>query len=178
MKNLFVIASLLLVFTSFAQEAPSFKKPTAKSVKESSARPVTHAEAKKTFEKVWRTLQTGLKLKGNCAFSLPQDGNAITQNEVLSGIYTLYGASKASFTRAPKPIKFNLARLRKDVSPTHIVLIEKGIVDPYGLLTTATVKTLTPKQFGDVVAIAMIRITDLIHTPSQKFSPDLMRPDK
>ena len=65
MKVLLFVVPILLMPTAFAQEKKGdrVKMKEPKSVK-SSTSPVTHAEAKAVFERVWKTLGTSLKIKG------------------------------------------------------------------------------------------------------------------
>jgi hypothetical protein len=172
--------TLLLSFAAsaiiFAQEPPSFKKPTPKLPKESTSLPVTHIEAKKVLEKAILSLNKGIKLSIPMSLGFANDKNSVTKDEVLAVFRNILDAAENKFVRNPRPYKFKQERLRKDLANQYHELIRKGIVTPYGPLTTKGNGTLTPKEFGDITSFMMVRIIDLCHQPTQKFSPDLMRP--
>jgi hypothetical protein len=172
--KLAVALSVLLVGAVPAQDVPKFNKPKPKVAKEITKSPVTHAEAKQVFEKAWKALSQGLKNPRKFPLQLPNDKLPIKKNEVLSAFTILITAFEPQFRRTPRPTNFKVQRLRKDVIPGTQQMVSKGFVSPYGPLTTGTNSTLTPKEFGTAVGILMVRITDLSHMPSSKFSPSLM----
>jgi hypothetical protein len=174
MKFLFLFLVLLVASVSPAQDGGEFKKPTTKVVKASTA-PVTKAEARKVLDKAWSVLQKGLKLAGGSPVKLVADATPITKNEILAEFDLLVKASAASFKRSPRPSSFDAARFRADGNSTLISgLVIRGLVMPLGPLVTGQNGPVSTAEFGDAVGVLMARLADLCHTPSTRYSPNLM----
>ena len=178
MKNFAAAAVLLCVGFAFAQEkvqGGDFKKKQPKEVKQSAA-PVTHAEATKVFAKVWKGLASGLKVKGANPVKLPTDGKPITKDELLASIKSIVNVSTPLFKRSASPTAFQPSRFRKDFNQAaYSKLVKDGFVMPVGPLVIGSNGPVSTFEFGDAVGVMIVRIADLAHLPSRKFSPSLMK---
>ncbi|MBI1333306.1 MAG: hypothetical protein GC165_10555 [Armatimonadetes bacterium] len=178
MKYLAILVSLLLCGLAFGQgddsgvKDPKMKQP--KVIKATTA-PVTHAEAQKTFDKMWAAMAKGLKVKGSNPVALASDAKPITKNEVLAAMQKVVDQVTPMFKRSATPAAFVPARFRKDFDQTAFTkLVKDGFVMPYGPLVTGSNETVSTHDFGDAVGTLMVRISDLVHLPSRKYSPALM----
>lgn len=173
--KVFAFAFVLAVCSvGFGQAGNSeFKKPTVKVVK-STAAPVTKSEAKKTFDKVWLALTDGLSIKGKNPVKLQVVPGTVTRNEVVQAIQVLVSSTESFYKRSPKKAVYDRNRIRTDFDQSKFgKLIDEGFISPYGPLTTGKVDQLTTKQFGEAVGQVLVRVADLCHLPSRKFSPFL-----
>ncbi len=180
MKLLAAGCLLLAVAYAFGQkdkgDGPEFKKQPKKEVKTTTA-PVNHAEAAKTLQRAWDAMAKGLKLKGSNPVKLPNDAKPITKDEVLSAYRAMVLVAQPSFKRAPTPVAYNAKRFRKDFNQgTYLKLVKDGFVMPYGPLVVGSSGTVSTYEFGDSLGVFMLRVSDLAHMPSRKFSPNLMKP--
>ena len=156
-------------------ERGQLKKKTEKVVKVSAA-PVTHAEAQKTFERVWKTLSKGLKAKGPNPVKLSADGQPVTKDEVLQSIKVVVAQVEPLFKRSASPLAFKPQRFRKDLNQgAYSKLVRDGFVMPVGPLVVGKNGPLSTYEFGDAIGVLLVRISDLVHMPTRKFSPNLMR---
>lgn len=161
-------------FGQAGQQAPEFKPKATTKVKATGA-PVTRAEAAKTLDKVWKALGRGLKIQGAAPYKLVADKTPVSKDEVLASFLGIMNAAKPHFKRIPVSSKYNVKVFRADFDQAkHLGLVKLGFVMPYGPLVTGKTKTLTPFEFGDAVGVLIIRIADLAHLPSRRFSPSLM----
>jgi hypothetical protein len=153
------------------------KKKHVKAVKSTSA-PVTRAEARAVFEKAWKALATGLKVKGANPVKIASDSSPITKNEVLTAFKAVVTQVQPMFKRSATRVAFNAAKVRKDFDMASFGrLIEHGFVMPVGPIVTGKNGPVSTYEFGDAVGVLLIRIADLSHMPSRKFTPALMPPD-
>jgi hypothetical protein len=170
------ILTTLVAATAMAQigEQKEFKPKATKTVK-ASDQPVTRAEAAKTFEKAWKALGRGLKIQGAAPYKIAADNKPVTKDEVLGAVLAITNAAKPHFKRIPVSAKYDAKKFRTTFSqPKFLPLVKLGFVMPYGPLVTGKTTTVTPYEFGDAVGVMLIRIADLAHLPSRKFSPALM----
>ena len=173
-----VLITVALVVSSFAfaqvKDSEDVKLKQPKEIKSSTA-PVTHTEAIAVFDKAWSALAKGLKVKGTNPVKLTKDNNPITKNEVLAAIKSMVDNTKSMFKRSATPTPFKAERLRKDFDQaTYTKLIKDGFVMPVGPLVVGKDGPVSTHEFGDSIGVVLIRISDLIHMPSRKFSPDIM----
>jgi hypothetical protein len=176
---LFILTAFLIVSSSLGQgkDAGDLKVKHVKDVKSTNA-PVTRAEAQAVFEKAWKALATGLKAKGANPVKIPLDKNPITKNEVLMAFNAFVKQSRPMFKRSATKVAINVAKVRKDLDLKGLgKLIEEGFVMPVGPLVVGKNGSLTTYEFGDAVGVLLLRIADLAHLPSRKFTPALMPPD-
>lgn len=179
MKAILSVALLCSVSVGFAQQKdnPDFKKKEPRNVKATSA-PVTHAEAKATFDKAWAALAKGLKFKGTNPVRLASDAKAVTKDEVLAAIKAMVGQVQPYFKRSASPVAFSSNRFRKDLDQkAYAKLVKDGFVMPVGPLVVGKNGTLTTAEFGDAVGVMIVRIADLAHLPMRKYTPALMKND-
>jgi len=179
MKPVCLVIGVLAATLAFGQEKPTdkLKHEKAKPVKATTA-PVTHAEAKAVFELAWKSLANGLKATGPNPVTLKSDKSPITKNETLIAFKQIVSRVEPSFKRSASPVSYNPQRLRKDLDQATLgKLITDGFVMPAGPTVTGKDGTLSTFDFGDAVGVLLIRIADLAHMPSRKFSPTLMGPN-
>lgn len=175
-----IVAFFVILCCGFAlgqgkDEGGDIKLKQPKNVKSSSA-PVTRAEANKVFEKAWKSLAKGLKAKGNNPVKLAADGKPVSKNEVLAAMKAIVTQVEPMFKRSATPVAFKASRLRKDLDQVaYGKLIKDGFVMPVGPLVVGDNGSLTTYEFGDAVGVMLVRIADLVHLPSRKFTPALMK---
>ena len=177
MKTILLILTAFLIVSSSLGQAKDTGELKVKHVKEvkSTSAPVSRAEANAVFAKAWKALATGLKAKGTNPVKIPVDKNPITKNEVLAAFNAFVTQMRPMFKRSATRVAFNVARVRKDLDMKGFgKLIEEGFVMPVGPLVTGKNGTLSTFEFGDAVGVLMLRIADLAHLPSRKFTPALM----
>lgn len=178
MKTVAALAILLCTGLALAQEkvqGGDFKTKQPKNVKATTA-PVTRAEAAKVFGKVWTAFATGLKVKGANPVKLTADNKPITKDEVLASIKSLVASTSPTFKRSASPTPFKPTRFRKDLDQVaYAKLVKDGFVMPVGPLVTGSNGPVSTFEFGDAVGVMIVRIADLAHLPSRKFSPSLMK---
>ena len=172
---IFFGATLLCGFAiGQAKSADDVKMKTHKDVKTSSA-PVTRAEASKVFDRGWNSLVKGLKVKGANPVKIVSDGTPITKNEILAAFQSIVSQVQPMFKRSASVTPHYVSRLRKDFDQTkYLKLIRDGFVMPVGPLVVGKDGPVSTFEFGDAVGVLLIRISDLIHMPVRKFSPNLM----
>ncbi len=171
-----MILSILAVSAAFGQvkndDGPKMKEP--KNV-ERSTTPVTHAEAKAVFEKVWKTLGTSLKAKGANPVVVASDKNPLTKNEALAAFKQIVTKVEPMFKRSASPVAFKPANFRNDFNQAAFTkLVKDGFVMPVGPMVTGKNGSLTSFEFGDAVGVLLIRVADLIHMLVRKFTPNIM----
>ena len=176
MKAILILLPILVVSIAFGQDkkGDGVKIKEPKNVKSSTA-PVTHAEAKAVFERVWKTLGTSLKLKGQNPIVVPSDKNPITKNEVLAAFKQIVTKVEPMFKRSASPVAFRTANFRKDFDQAaYTRLVKDGFVMPVGPIVVGKNGSLTTFEFGDGIGVLLIKIADLTHMPVRKFTPSLM----
>lgn len=155
---------------------PKTKPPVAKK-SASAAGPVTRAEAHAVFVRADRLCARILKTRPN-QWKVPfkPEASSVSRDEVLLALDGLVNSCSDQFKYRPRDAKFDAKRIRPTKFEAKVNdLIRRGFVSPYGPLTTGKTDTLTLEEFGDAIAFALVGIADRTHTPSQKFSPALMK---
>ncbi|MEI8283222.1 MAG: hypothetical protein WCG75_12515 [Armatimonadota bacterium] len=178
MKSVWLVIGVLGASLALGQDqAPDkLNHPKTKPVKSTTA-PVTHAEAKTVFDLAWKSLTTGIKVTGPNPVTLKSDKSPITKNETLIAFKQIVTRVESTFKRSASPVNFNPQRLRKDLDQATLGKNhEDGFVMPAGPIVTGKDGTVSTFDFGDAVGVLLIRIADLAHMPSRKFSPALMGP--
>ena len=137
MKKIAAVVSVILL-ASFAmsqdQDGGDIKRKQVRDVKVSNA-PVTHAEAKKIFDKAWNAIAKALKLKSANPVKMTSDGKPVTKDEVLSSMKSIVSLVSPSFKRSASPVKYDQTRFRKDLdSGAFGKLVKDGFVMPVGPL--------------------------------------------
>lgn len=141
-------------------EKPTYKVRQAPKVKVSA--PVTCAEGRATFLRLQRIADRALggtrpeSRPGFAASAAP-----LTSAFVVTEFGRLTDRYRADFKRIPAGLgpKPGVKALRL-ISPTGPLALGKA--------------TLTTVEFGDAVGYFLVRLADLTHVPSHRFSPDLM----
>ena len=143
---------------------------------------VTQAEAAKVFSQVGAALH---EVAGAKAPHGSKGAKTVASRAYLvQGLYSLFTAARPKFSFTP----MNLAAVPKAVKWTGVKAADKelrdliawGCVAPVGPLATGKAPGLSCEQFGDAVGMLVVRLSDLTHTPSSRWSPyltfDNMRP--
>ncbi len=174
--RLITLLLLLLPMMAFGQADGTFKKPEPKKVVTKSAGPVTKEEVRKTMIRVWTVLAKGLKLSGEAPLKAEPLTGVATKEDILADFDKVLGAARVHFKRSPRPATLSASRIRKDGDANRMTnLVKLGMVAPYGpLVTGANDAGLSPEEFGVAVGSFMVRLADLAHMPSSKFTPSLM----
>ena len=154
--------SAVLAFLVLAQTAqkPTYKVRPKPAVKTSA--PVTRAEGRAVFVRLQRIADRALggkKAAGEPGFSA--SASPLTATLVATEFGRLADRYRGDFRLVPAGLgpKPGVKALRL-ISPTGPIAIGRA--------------TLTTGEFGDAVGYFLVRLADLTHTPSHRFSPDMM----
>lgn len=136
--------------------------------------PVTVAEAHQAFRRAEKLLRDILNLKAGETIPPSTEGRPVTRGEVLALMAKFRDFAKPEYKVTPFPIEFDANRLKGEGgSRTLLVqLVREGYVAPVSPLATGT-RDLTPARFGDSLGYFLLRVLELTHTPSSKWSPYL-----
>ena len=137
--------------------------------------------SKSLFVKVAQAHQNALdqllNLK-NAPLGLKPTSEELTRQEMVVSLFNTYQHFQSSFLIHPRPVKFDLEKLKKQNDPAVLsqcqTLIEWGLVPPSSPLVTSNSKFLNPKQVGANLGYFYSQLAWLTHQPSFKFSPKLM----
>lgn len=154
--------SPFLAYLVLAQgtERPEYKVRKAPAAKASA--PVTRAEGRAVFLKLQRIADRALggsRGKGEPTF--------VASKEPLTSVL-----ASAEFSRLANRYRGDFKRLPAGLGPKPGVK-ELRLVSPTGAIGVGK-KTLTTREFGDAVGYFLVRLADLTHVPSHRFSPNLM----
>lgn len=144
-------------------EKPGYKVRKAPVVKASA--PVTRAEARAVFLRLQRVADRALG--GSRGAGEPR---FVASKEPLT-----VALVSAEFGRLADRYRPDFKRLPAGLGPNPGVKALR-LVSPTGPIAVGK-KTLTTREFGDSVGYFLVRLADLTHTPSHRFSPNLM-PDQ
>lgn len=154
---------LALLVIGQQAEKPTYSVRQAPAVKSSA--PVTRAEGRAVFLQLQRVSDRALggsRGKGEPAFAGSKE--PLTAALSLAEFDRLVNRYRSDFKRMPSGLGAKPgAKTLRMVSPTGAVGIGK--------------KTLTTRELGDAIGYFIVRLADLTHTPSHRFSPNLM-PDQ
>ncbi len=141
--------------------------------------PVTRDEIRAAMAKIEGPLQRRLKVQFPKS-GLASGSQAATRTEVVKEFMRLWKASEKVFRFTPRPYEVYpevLAQHNKGQMITDLsYLIKRGAVAPVGPLAWGPKDTISPREFGDAMAMLVHQITALSHDPSPKFTPNLQRP--
>lgn len=153
----------------FAQDVPVKTRPIA-----DDRAPVTVAEAHQAFRRAEKLLRDILNLKAGESIPASTDNRPATRNEVIALMVKFRDFAKPEYKVTPFPLEFDQARLKGEGSSRNLLLqlVREGYVAPVSPLATGT-QALTPARFGDTLGYFLLRVLELTHTPSAKWSPYL-----
>ncbi|MCB8932263.1 MAG: hypothetical protein M9921_08365 [Fimbriimonadaceae bacterium] len=142
--------------------------------------PVTRPEATAVFKRVGTALSifTGGKAKPFAPKFAPT--GVLTRTELVREFDRVFEAAKPYFKYTPRPVKFDAAVFSiKDEDARNKLdkLVKWGCVARIGPVATAPKDELALAEFGDAVGFLLIRIAELTHTPSSKWTPAMMHGD-
>lgn len=141
--------------------------------------PVTRDEVKAALAKIEGPLQRRIKVQFPKS-ALGTGSQAVTRKEVVGEFMRIWKASEKVFRFTPRPYEIYpevLTQHNKGQMVTDLTyLIKRGAVAPVGPLAWGPKDSLTPREFGDALAMVVHQITALSHDPSPKFTPNLQRP--
>lgn len=143
------------------------------------AQPVTRAEVRTVIQKLsaitYRVVRHQAPPKGKPA---PPPSGLASRSEIVLLLDAVFEAARPEFKYTPNKLEFDAALLsipRGDVARNKVEkLIAWGCIGRADPLATAAKPGLTLVEFGDAVGYFMSRIAELTHTPSTKYSPNLM----
>ncbi len=146
---------------------------------QSASAPVTKDEVRAALTKIEGPLQRRLKVQFPKA-ALTPGGQAASRKEILAEFMRLWKTSEKVFRFTPRPYEVYpevLSQHNKGQTIADLTyLIKRGAAAPVGPLAWGPKDTLSPREFGDALAMLVRQITALSHDPSPKFTPNLMRP--
>jgi len=111
--------------------------------------------------------------------SLPAETstNPATREDVIRTFDRLFAKVKPSFKFTPRFVKYDPAVLTIDKNKPERAMLEKLIrwqfVAKVGPIAAGKKNTLTLEEFGDALGFFTLRIADLTHVPSARWSPYL-----
>lgn len=176
MKLLAVLAIVFSVSFAICQEPTKMKpKPISADLAKQT---VTQSEAREVFIKAGAVLKKRLHLTAApIAISLKASEKPVTREEVVAQLSVLYKYASPAFKLTPKPTAYDPKMLKMDNQASMaqlLVLVKSGVVAERGRVAAGPADTLTVKEFGDAIGYFFVRIAQLSHLPSAKYSPGLM----
>ncbi|MDR3692941.1 MAG: hypothetical protein P4L46_26410 [Fimbriimonas sp.] len=170
-------AALVLTCLCGAQEGGQLKTKTHAPVKVSTA-PVTRAEASATFKHLAKVFGEVLHVSVTGMAAGPSPAKAVTRTEVISELAEFYRKLEPAFKMTMKDVTVSPSSLVVDRSSSKkdlVMLVTKGCVGAHTVLAVGSVRTLTVRDFGDVIGFFASRVIEMTHTPSTKWTPYLRR---
>ena len=156
----------MLALLVLGQGAGGFKPPKPKAPPKASAAPVTRAEARAVFVRLAKTADRAIPRKGARAAYSPAVGASgdLTSADVRAELGRLTDRYAPDFRLVPVAVSGLTGERRVKAlrmwSPNGPISLSKP--------------TLTVAQFGDAVGYFLVRLGDLTHTPSHRYSPATM----
>lgn len=157
--------SAVLALLVLAQQGakPGYKVRTKPAVK--TRAPVTRAEGRAVFVRLQRIADRALGGK----YPAGEPGFAGSPAPLASALVV------AEFGRLALRYRGDFRRVPAGLGPKPGVQALR-LVSPTGPIAIGR-KALTTGEFGDAVGYFLVRLADLTHTPSHRFSPDTMPDD-
>lgn len=169
MIRLFALAIFLLSFGVSALARPQQTLPKIDL-------PVTQKEfdfvMRKFEDAICSTLRLPLMKRGIPASAT----SSATRAMVIERMDAIFEYSKGKFTNTPRPFEYDpkMFLIPTSVQPKLVKLVRYGCIGPVSVLATGPTDSISPEDFGDAVGLFLVRIADLTHTSSARFSPDLI----
>jgi len=141
---------------------------------------VTREEAKAALTKVRQIIYRVVLKKNAPNNALNVMSPICSRKELVEVLFSWFKATENEFKVTPVSVQYEPAQMSIPLGDATRPKLEKlvawgfiGRVDP---LATSAKQGLTAAEFGDAVGYFLCRLSDLTHTPSNKFSPALMGP--
>ena len=170
-----IVLSLMLGAIAFPQDQEGLKKTSHSPVSTSPA-PVTRLESSVSFDRIGRLFNSVLHLSIPANGKVQSPNSPVTRSEVIEEFARYYRLAEPTFKLTPKTVEFDVNRIKVDqpsVKKDLMMLIKRGCVASYGMLSTGTVKTVSVGDFGDAIGMFIARIAEMTHTSSTKWTPYL-----
>lgn len=181
MNRLTVLFGLLvlLVGGAVAQDGLSHAK-RKQDPKVSVDGPVTRAEAMATLNRLRDAASQVLNRPAIRRVSTVPTGTApVTRDAVILALDRLFEASRESFRFTPEPVAVDskaLVTSDPKVKRAMERLVRNGFLARVGPLVSGPGKNIGVREFGDAIGFFLLRLSELTHTPSSKWSPYLQKP--
>lgn len=139
--------------------------------------PVTRAEAAATFKDV----ETALKIfsGGKIKTFAPKWGapGPASRAEIILALDKAFEQLRPQFKFTPRMVKYD-ATLLRPVDPAAskplAKLVSWGCISRLGPLATNPTPMIGPAEFGEALGFMLVRLSELTHTPSSKWTPAMM----
>jgi hypothetical protein len=175
--GLAVGATLVLISVPAAQvkQGLSDRKPKAVVGAVANA-PVTQAEAAAVFKRAETVLRKLTRQPGVAKSGIPLTGAPVSRTQIVREMDRIFNLAKPAFKFTPPPVQHRpeLFSLKDAASVAALKrLVGWGFVARLGPVATSSKSSLTVAEFGDAIGFFLLRMSDLTHTPSTKWSPYL-----
>lgn len=138
---------------------------------------VTDIEALAAFDKIENAIKQVLGVPPSTSARSTGKGKAASRLLILSTISSLFSRARNVSIFTPRPLQFDRSRLTLFSDPSNEAKLEElirwGAIAPVGPLAIWKKPGLTISEFGDALGYLTLRIAELTHTPSIKWSPYL-----
>ncbi len=142
-----------------------------------SGTPVRISEVNFTINKYEKVIRKVLGMPGSSAAIASKDTKPASRALILSGLNRLFEMTKPEFKITPRETKLdgNHFAIPRGAQNRGVLekLVKWGFVGKVSPLATSKSDTLTLAEFGDTMGYFLMRVADLTHTPSAKWSPYL-----
>jgi hypothetical protein len=138
--------------------------------------PVTEAEVALSVARMEQAIQSVLRITAMPKRPIRASNQVATREHIVREFDRLFELARPHFKFTPNQVRFDATMLNIGAAerPALEKLIGWGAVAKVGPLATSPTPGLTPREYGDALGFMLLRIADLTHTPSSRWSPYLM----
>lgn len=169
--------SVVLVACVAGAMAQGEGKQERRAMGSQSSTPVRASEVDFTINKYERVIRKVLGLPGSNSAIMSKDTKPATRAQILNGFNRLFEMAKPEFKMTPRESKYDasLFVVPKGLQNKGVIekLVKWGFIGKVSPLATSKTDSLTLAEFGDAMGFFLMRVADLTHTPSAKWSPYL-----
>jgi hypothetical protein len=172
-----VIACVLacgLAVTALSQSGPQSRR---RNVGNQGFSAVRVSEVNAIFAKYERVMRKVLGLPGSTAPSQSKDQKPATRAQILTGMNHLFEMCKPEFKITPRDAKYDANTLAVPKGNPQRPVLEKlvkwGFIGKVSPIATSKSDNFSLTEFGDAMGFFLMRMADVTHTPSSKWSPYL-----
>jgi hypothetical protein len=131
-------------------------------------------EAAGALARAERVTRRVLGLPAAPAAPLPEGSTAASRQQIVRGLHRVFFVARPKFRYTPFPSPIDAVRYRGQPAGEQIrELVEWGALAPTGPLAIGPGETVALRDFGEALGFLFIRLADLTHTASAKWSPKL-----